>query len=80
MTLVIRTWLDKRNTTERAGSPCRFANSGYESVEHLRKELKRRWSENYFVTDIPNGVEIAPKPSFERFCYHGKQLITLEND
>lgn len=80
MTLVIRTWLTTRSdSVERRGSPCRYKNCGYSTVDELRTELKRRWKENYYVVDIPNGVEITPKPHHLPYVYHGKQQVTLEN-
>lgn len=56
--LIVRTF---SNGKQIQGSPCTFDQSGYATIEELRKELHNRWEKLCDVQDIDGGVSIVPK-------------------
>lgn len=74
-TVIVRTFFT--NGEELQGSPGRQVGH-WESVNHLRAEMRARWHRSFNFRDIKGGIELTPKT--HHGCGHGKQLILLEGE
>jgi hypothetical protein len=60
MKMTIDSWFKSQGKLVRfQHSPVSMGESGYASVEEMRKELRRRWASYCEMTDITNGVRIV---------------------